>query len=581
MNRFFSNLVSSLHSFVGAIGVGLIAFGALIFFGLCAIDLNVALASSWPSFFAGLGVVIIIIHAFARSKESRSIIVDHPHDANGHGGGHGHGGHTPDTEHDEEHHEPEPELNHWAVFMGALVYSLYTIPIMHSWWNYRALAIPTGIVWVAVFALFALAPSKPFPPAAIFWGPLAALGADILRWGLFGLVAVGSVDSGLAGTGLMFAFWLALALIITVVVVFVVVMASKISKGNKILFSIQTSHLLGVKSGESVGHFIAELTGVPTAVEAPPAAVRNRGLEAVWAWMLADRAKRMDIRPFLSNWAWIGPAFAYMGIPYFTTLVRMQLIDVHPGHGHAKSLQECRVMPNLDLKGKESIPAGVSGVEFLLKIGVVLQLVNPFRALSTPDVDHTLEHAYETLCADLARAIGTGIYGFTGPLAMLAERIDGLPETILSPATGNIDGVHGILEILAKFEHHMNAIGYHVREITLKDVDVPESMRSLLLESAHAHLRARIAPAQAAALKAIAGAQIGAFLDNAHIDELDPDQKKAIIVQLAQFYFLRDAGGSAQALGILVGARGADAAAPAAGGNPPAGGNAGGGGRRH
>ena len=195
------------------------------------------------------------------------------------------------ADHDEDerqHHEPGPELNHWAVVTGALVYTLYSWPIMHSWWDTRALAIPTGIVWVAVFAVFVLAPSRAFPPAAIFWGPLSALGACILRWGLDGLVSVGSVDPGLAGTGLMFGFWLALAGVIIVIVVFIVVMASQISKGNKILFSIQTSHLLGVKSGESASHFIAELTGVPTAVEAPPAEIRHRGLEAIWAWMLAD-----------------------------------------------------------------------------------------------------------------------------------------------------------------------------------------------------------------------------------------------------------------------------------------------------
>ena len=211
-------------------------------------------------------------------------------------------------------------------------------------------------------------------------------------------------------------------------------------------------------------------------------------------------------------------------------------------------------MPNIDLQGKESIPAGVSGVEFLLKIGVVLQLVNPFRALSTPDVHHTLEHAYETLCADLARAIGTGIYGFTGPLAMLSEDMAGLPETILSPATSETRGVNSIMDILAAFERHMNAIGYHVRELTLKDVDVPASMRNLLLESAHAHLRRRIAPAQAEAARLVAQAQIAAFTDIPAIASMDPADKAKVITELARFYFLQGAQGSAQALGILVGA---------------------------
>lgn len=516
----------------------------------------------------GVGATATLIAYMARQREGLADIVS---EEPGHaGGGHGHGRRRRPAH--EEEVPPRPLYNWWAMVLGVILFIVHYWPVAWSWWNDADYAIPTLTLWVGLWAIFILYSSRITPPAALYWAWLSAWGASWLRWGFYWTFLAGAGQTGATETGVMALWVIAMDAFIIATVTWVIVQSARLSEKNRIFFRLNRPGVVkAVMMGSTVQIFIGDLTGVPRARELVPANIRRRGVRAIWQWMCESPVRRVDPRPFLTQWAWVGPAFFYPGIPYFTRMASLvaklfgQSHDEGGGQNHAAPIgefAELRVMSNIDSE-VPPVPTGPGGPELSLKVGVVLQNGCPPLNWTTPDLDHWLEHEVETLVANLARVVGTFLYGFTGDPALLGAGLPARPETQMNPAMEPVPP-QAVANLLQHFQDEMQRVGFRVHQIVLKDVNLSGNIEKILEDRIAVHVRRQAATEQAETVRLVARGQLDAFMEAAAAGGGIPDNVRGdILKELAKLFFLQGSE-TAGLLGVVttIGSAAATGAAP-------------------
>ncbi|MDP3970833.1 MAG: hypothetical protein Q8P90_03970 [bacterium] len=452
----------------------------------------------------------------------------------------------------------------WTNSVVAIgVFFLHYIPIAWGWWEYPGWFAWCVIGALACAAIFILYPSRRTPPGAYFWGFLTALGGIMLRWGLYYMQDWMTTHSGSTSSAGLAFIMTATTIGIVGSLVLLITMAVRLSEKNVIFFRLPGPGMLKyILSGSTMVGAVADLTGVPLS-PVPVPADRQGDLTATWRWMLGNLRRRGDPRAFLTNHVWVGPAFFYPGIPFFTVVGNLiHAILPRLGTEYA-TLQQ---MPDRDFK-KGPFSTGQGGPELEVTVGFNMRLINPFVLWGQENWNESLDHLMDVFTADLVSVIGDRLYGVHGSLigrnlpnggrvpGIAVEGIPARAQTRIHFGNEAIDPIQVVAFLVAAFERGVaETIGMMVTSVRVKDVDVSALVRGINDEMVKTWAERSLAEAKAETIRLTAGAQVQALMDAAEHHGVPEADRGKILMEAAKFYFLSgDADGAI--LGVLANTR--------------------------
>lgn len=341
-------------------------------------------------------------------------------------------------------------------------------------------------VWCA-YVLTAKFFDRAIRMVGLYWAMRASFGAVVLWWGL----KASSMTHKLLeehGTLASVASVLWIVFTIAVIIVFVGAKIARDMSNSDNDFWYTAVSAPGVfktfGSGGDITHFIANFSGVPEARVGLPIFpgllwVITRDYEAIWNWMLKDLDGRGDPRWFCSDNLWVGPGFAFPGIPFYTKV--MEITEAVWERFKSNPIIEklgSRKFGTFQRIGnwkEERGPLNTGNVDLIVKLSFGWRLINPFTQWSNNSWLDTIKDAIDSLAAGLVREMRFNLVGESGVIRDLANFRPAVPARGNQPEVMERLQNDAIRDLDNAFVHDVAAdSGGLADRRQLEDVDISE-----------------------------------------------------------------------------------------------------------
>lgn len=336
-----------------------------------------------------------------------------------------------------------PENLGWAADSWQLKALTY-IPL--GWWSASNSSVMNQVMFLhlGVFAFYVIT-AKFFDRAvryvSLYWGMRCAYGAVVLWWGM----RASDWTRELIEEHEHLAAASSVVWVIVTVAFIVGTLGWKIWRdmaNSDVDYWFTAVSSPGVfktfGSGGDITHVIANFTGVPEAQVGLPIFpglwwVLTRNFNAIWQWMLLDLDRRADPRWFCIGTLWVGPGFAFPGIPYYTKV--MELAEAMWAKFKSNPVLEklgnhkFGTLQHVSNWNWSKGPLSTGQVDLVIKGSFGFRVINPMVMWGESSWLAAIENATDRLAGALVRIFRFTLYGLSGTISQLADRQDEIPET--------------------------------------------------------------------------------------------------------------------------------------------------------